>query len=418
MKNLLYLFFSFLSLSVLSQQTLTLEACYDLAEKNYPLAKQINLWEEKSKSEVEIIQKGKLPQLDLNAQATYQSDVIQFPLNFPNATIQPPNKDQYRASLDVNQLIFNGGLIAANTKLQEAELQTQQQQVAVNLYQLRAQINQSYFSVLFYQEQTKLQNSKMEELNSRLKEIESGVKYGAILLSTKQVLQAEMLKLKQHISETEFSRKKTLENLAILINQNIDNTTELAEPKLLTKRENDSKRPEVKLFDLKQNQLETSQELISKAKYPNLAGFAQLGYGNPGLNMLDNSFQEFYIVGLKLSWNVFDWGKTKAQHQSVEISKEIISTEKETFVLNNLIQLKEAQNDIDKYEEILQSDAEIIDLREQVLKVALSQFKNGAINSSDYITELNHLYEAKIAQKLNGLQLNLAKANYIIIKGN
>src|SRR5690606_3744524 len=173
--------------------------------------------------------------------------------------------------------------------------------------------------------------------------------------------------------------------LAILINQNIDNTTELAEPKLLTKRENDSKRPEVKLFDLKQNQLETSQELISKAKYPNLAGFAQLGYGNPGLNMLDNSFQEFYIVGLKLSWNVFDWGKTKAQHQSVEISKEIISTEKETFVLNNLIQLKEAQNDIDKYEEILQSDAEIIDLREQVLKVALSQFKNGAINSSDYI---------------------------------
>ena len=38
---------------------------------------------------------------------------------------------------------------------------------------------------------------------------------------------------------------------------------------------------------------------------------SQAGYGNPGLNMLDNSFQPFYVVGLKANWNVFDWGKTK-----------------------------------------------------------------------------------------------------------
>ena len=34
------------------------------------------------------------------------------------------NKDQYRATLDVNQLIYNGGMIDANAKFKEAQTQT------------------------------------------------------------------------------------------------------------------------------------------------------------------------------------------------------------------------------------------------------------------------------------------------------
>jgi outer membrane protein TolC len=147
-------------------------------------------------------------------------------------------------------------------------------------------------------------------------------------------------------------------------------------------------------------------------------GFAQAGYGNPGLNMLDNSFQDFYIVGLKLNWNIFDWGKTKEQKQAVDISKEIVSTEKEAFVLNNEMQQKEAESDINKYEAMLRKDSEIIELREKVLQATTSQLQNGAITSSEYITELNNLYEARIDQQLHEVQLALAKANYKVIKGN
>ena len=147
-------------------------------------------------------------------------------------------------------------------------------------------------------------------------------------------------------------------------------------------------------------------------------GFAQIGYGNPGLNMLDNSFQDFYIVGLKLNWNVLDWGKIKEQKQSLDISQDILATERQTFVLNNSIQLQDAQSDITKFEEMIQKDEEIIGLREQVLKVATSQFHNGAIPSSQYITELNNLYEAKIAKEIHQAQLSLAQANYKLIRGN
>lgn len=418
MKRLLFILLSFGPLLVSAQQVLTLEECYALARKNYPLAKQTALLEEKTQSEIAILEKGKLPKLDFNAQATYQSDVIELPLAIPNSTIEPPNKDQYRATLDANQLIYNGGNIAANTKLKTAELAAQQQQVVVNLYTLKSRINQNYFSVLLFQEQEKLLLSKMEVLDARLKEINTGVKYGAVLPASEQVLKAEQLKLEQQLSQINFDKQKALKNLSLLVFQQLDSNTILAKPAIFIAPEIESQRPELELFNLQEKQLETSKEVISKSNFPKLLGFAQAGYGNPGLNMLDNSFQDFYMVGLKLNWNIFDWGKTKEQKQTVDISKEIVSTEKETFLLNNEMQQKEAESDIDKYEAMLRKDSEIIELREKVLQATTSQLQNGAITSSEYITELNNLFEAKIDQQLHELQLALAKANYRIIKGD
>ncbi len=418
MKKFLFIIFAIAPILAFAQQTLTLEECYALAEKNYPLAKQTTLLEEKTNSEIKVLEKERLPKLDLNAQASFQSDVIEFPLQIPDSNIEPPNKDQYRATIDANQLIYNGGSIAANTRLKTAELETQQQQVAVNLYTLKSRINHNYFSVLLFQEQEKLLLSKMEQLDARIIETNAGVKYGAVLPASGQLLEAELLKLKQQLSQINFDREKALKNLSLLIFQNLDNDTTLDNPDILVAPEIASKRPELELFNLQETQLETSKEVISKSNYPTLLGFAQAGYGNPGLNMLDNSFQDFYMVGLKLNWNIFDWGKTKEKKQAVDISKEIVSTEKETFLLNNQMQQKEVESDINKYEAMLLKDTEIIGLREKVLQATTSQLQNGAITSSKYITELNNLYEARIDQQLHEVQLTLAKANFKIIKGD
>ena len=180
MKNKLVLLVLFIiPLISKAQQTLTLEDCYALVNKNYPLAKQNSLLARKTTYEIDGINKAKLPKIDLNAQATYQSDVIALPIAMPGIT--PLNKDQYRATLEVNQLIYNGGLIEANAKLKEAQYKTQQQQIEVNLYQLKSRINQYYFSVLLLQEKKALLLSKNELLLSKIQEVKSGVKFGAIL---------------------------------------------------------------------------------------------------------------------------------------------------------------------------------------------------------------------------------------------
>ena len=73
--------------------------------------------------------------------------------------------------------------------------------------------------------------------------------------------------------------------------------------------------------------------------------------------------------------------------------------------------------EIKKIEQLLLSDAEIIQIREKIIKSSDVQLKNGVITSSEYLIELTNLFEAKNILKTHEVQLAAAKSNYEIIKG-
>ena len=415
MKRLILIFISIATFTGYAQKNITLEECYNLVTQNYPLAKQSQLLEMQYQLDAEAISTAKLPQLNLDAQATYQSDVIEVPI--PNSNIEPLNKDQYRATLSANQLIYNGGLTNASLKVKSAQLKTKQKQVEVNLYKLKQQVNQLYFSILLAQESELLLKAKQAQLEAKLKEVVSGIKYGVILPSSDKVLEAELLKISQQFQEIESNKMVLIETLSSLINKPLDVSTEFQNPLVETQLQEDLNRPELEFFQLKKDEIEHSEALISKQNEPKLLGFATGGYGNPGLNMLDNSFQGFYIVGIKLNWNVFDWNSKNKERESLAINKDIIDTETETFKLNTNIELNKQQKEIEKIEGIIVSDEAIIKLRKEVLQTADSQLKNGVITASAYITELTNLYEDENTLVRHQIQLQLAKANYNIIKG-
>ena len=416
MKRLIIILIGLFTSTMVSQQSISLEECYELATANYPLAKQSQLLDAQNQLDQEVISKARLPQLNLDAQATYQSDVIEIPI--PNTSIEPLNKDQYRATLSVNQLIYNGGAIDASLNLKSSQLKSKQKQVEVNLYQLKQKINQLYFSILLSQETDLLLKSKKEQLHAKLNEVKSGITYGVLLPASDKVLEAELLKLNQQISEVESNKILLIETLSQIIGQSLNIAATFQNPLVEKEITSELNRPELDLFQLKKEEIESNEALIAKENSPKLLGFATGGYGNPGLNMLDNSFQGFYTVGVKLNWNVFDWNSNKKQRESLSINKDIIETETETFKLNTNIELNQQQKEIDKIITFIASDMEIINLREEVLKSAESQLRNGVITSSAYITELTNLYEDQNTLVKHKIQLQLAKANYNVIKGH
>ncbi|OBX24928.1 outer membrane protein TolC [Gelidibacter algens] len=415
MKRFTFILIVFASVPMLGQQNISLEECYELATTNYPLAKQSQLFEAQSKLDKAIISNSKLPQFSVDAQATYQSDVIEIPI--PNTNIEALNNDQYRATLSVNQLIYNAGATDASIMVRAAQLKTQQKQVEVNLYQLKQNINQLYFSILLSQETQLLLAAKKELLQVKLGEVQSGIKYGVLLPTSDKVLEAELLKLHQQFSEVESNKASLIETLSSIIGKSLGDYTSFENPLLENQLNTNLNRPELQLFQLKKNEIESNEALIAKQNAPKLLGFATGGYGNPGLNMLDNSFQPFYTVGIKLNWNVFDWNSNKKQRESLSITKDIVDTETELFKLNTGIELNQQQQEIAKIESFITSDLEIIDLRKEVLKSADSQLKNGVITASAYITELTNLYEDENTLVTHKTQLQLAKANYNVIKG-
>jgi outer membrane protein TolC len=405
----------FIVVPIFGQQTITLQECYELATVNYPLAKQTKLLKAQNQLDKQVVSNSKLPQLSFDAQATYQSDVIEIPI--PNSTIEPLNKDQYRATLSVNQLIYNGGATDASLSVKSSQLNTKRKQVEVNLYQLKQKINQLYFSILLSQETNLLLKAKQEQLQAKLSEVKSGIQYGVVLPASDKILEAELLKIDQQFIDVESNKATLIETLSSIIGQSLNISTTFQNPLVATSSNTELNRPELELFQLKKEEIESNEALIAKQNAPKLLGFASGGYGNPGLNMLDNSFQPFYTVGLKLNWNVFDWNSNKKQRESLAINKDIIDTEAETFKLNTKTELNQQQREMEKIEAFIASDLEIIKLRKEVLKSADSQLKNGVITSSAYITELTNLYEDENTLVKHKIQLQLAKANYNIIKG-
>ena len=417
MKKLLIILLYFITLSTNAQEKLSLEKCYSLAESNYPTSKQSALIPEQNELNKQIIQTGKYPKIELDAQATYQSDVVHFPSENPGLLFELPNKDQYRATLSVNQLIYGGGTIDAALEEENAKSITQQQRINVELYQIKPKINQLYFSVLLLQEKHSLLIAKQKQIEEKKKEIDAGIKYGAVLPSSGAVLEAELLKINQQLTDINSSKQNLLQTLEKYLGIQITETTELSYPEPTTNLSETPLRPELELFNLQKLQIDNTSTLLSKNRLPKIYGFAQGGYGNPGLNMLDNSFQPFYYVGLKLNWNVFDWNKTKKQTQALEINKQFIDSEKEEFKLQTSIETEQQLLEIDKYNNFIESDQTIIDLRKQILRTTESQLKNGIITASEYIEKLTDLYESENDLKTHTLQLSLAQANYKVIQG-
>jgi len=417
MKKTHFLLFLFLSTTLFSQEKLSLETCYSLLNKNYPLANNTTLLAKQNELDLASIATKKLPKIEFGAQTTYQSDVTQMPIAIPNATVEPPNKDQYKATLSVNQLIYNGGLIDATLKVSEANLKAQQKQVEVNLYQLKKQVNSYFFSILLLNDKLQLLEAKETLLNAKLKEVQAGIKFGVLLPTSDSVLEAELLTVKQQFEDINVTKNSLIESLSQLIGAPISTESTFEKPTFLTVNDKNIKRPELDLFHLKKEAIKTSENLILKQNAPNLVGFATGGYGNPGLNMLDNSFQTFYQVGIKLNWTVFDWNSNKKQRESILINNDIINTEQEVFQLNITIELLQKQTEINKLSSLIKLDEEIIELRKKIVASAASQLKNGVITSSAYITEITNLFEAENSMSAHKIELLLAKANYNTIKG-
>ena len=411
----LFGFFFLITVFGYSQNTLDLKNCYDYLKVNYPLIKQQAIFEQQNEMELSVIKAKTLPQFYLNAQATYQSEVTEVP--FSNAGIEPLNKDQYRATLTANQLLYNGGKIKATQNLQNITTKRKHQEVEVGLYQLKQRVNQFYFSILLLDDQIKLLEARKQQLNSKLKEIKSGIVNGVLLPISDKIIEAELLKVLQQTKEASNNRLKLISSLSTLIGISIDAETKFQRPTIMLTENQVLNRPELGLFDLQKQEINQQKNILSKALMPKLNGFATGGYGNPGLNMLKNDFRAYYIVGFQLNWNVFDWNGNKKKREVLNFSKELVDTQEEIFKLNTNTALNEQKKEIETLKDTVIIDQQLISLQKEVVTASDSQLKNGVITSSQYITELTKLYEVENLFNQHKTELELAKANYNTLKG-
>ena len=99
---------------------------------------------------------------------------------------------------------------------------------------------------------------------------------------------------------------------------------------------------------------------------PKIMAFGQVGYGKPGLNFIGDKWDPNLLVGLKGTWNIWDWGKVKRQKETFSLSQKVIFNQQESFG-RQVTQAEQRQlMVISEIEALLLKDGELLSLREKV----------------------------------------------------
>lgn len=410
--------YSLLIIQSYAQEPLGLIKAYELARQNYPLVKQRELIKQATAYTVDNLSKNFLPQLSLNGQATYQSEVTQVKIPLPGISVDPLSKDQYKILADVNQLIYDGGMIKQQKAVQQLNEETEQQKVEVELYKLKERINQLFLGVLFLDEQLKQVGLIKADLDNGIKKVQAQVDNGVAFRSNLNLLKAELLKADQRAIELQASRKGFIDVLGLFIGMPLAEETRLERPVVVSPVFTAAiQRPELKLFSAQEKLLGGQFKLIGSKNKPRASFFWQGGYGRPGLNFLKNDFAFFYTTGLRLNWSFSGLYTRKKEKMLIELNQKTIDIQKEVFVLNTSTQLKQQQSEINKLEKLISSDNEIIGLRVKVKDAAKSQLENGVITANDYLREVNAEDQSRQALITHQVQLIQARINYQTISG-
>ncbi|HNF02223.1 MAG TPA: TolC family protein [Ferruginibacter sp.] len=405
------------SVSAQSARTLTLEQCYDLLAKTSPLAQQKALTITAGNLAEKNLNLKWLPQADLNAQATYQSDVTSVPIKLPNLSIDEPSKDQYKGTLDLVQPVFDGGVTGTQKKIQRATTNIESQKVEVDLYQLRSRVNTYFFTALLMDENIRIMELTKADLENNIRKVSAQAANGIATNSNVDVLKAELLKVSQRIIEYQANRKSAIEMLEVLTGSPIDAHTSFVKPAMLADKDETISRPELKLFDYQKQQFRLQSRLIQAKANPKVSLFGTGGYGRPALNMLKNEFQWYYLGGVKLSIPITGQFTRQREMKVMRMQEQIVEKQREAFLSNNRQLQVQQKNELEKYGQLIGSDAEIVGLRTKIKENASVRLANGIITSSDYITELNAENQAMLAQKLHEVQWLQAQYNYKLIIG-
>jgi len=405
-------------LTAQDKPTLTLEQCYSFVSANSPLAQQKALTITAGKMAEKNQNLKWLPDINLNAQATYQSEVTSFPVKLPGVNVEELSKDQYKGTLEIVQPIYDGGIISNQKKLQNISTNIESQKVEVDIYQLKSKVNNYFFTALLMDENIALMKIVQEDLNNNIKKLSAQAANGIATNSNVDVLKAEQLKAAQHIIEFTAAKNGAVEMLEILTGTAIAKNTSFLRPaNAATASETVVVRPELKLFDFQKLQFQQQGKLINAKANPKFSLFTNGGYGRPGLNQLKNEFQWYYLGGVKLTVPLTAQFTKHKEKNVIKIQEQIVDKQKENFLNSNKQLLSQQKNEVEKYKALVATDAEIVTLRTKIKENASFKLANGIITSTDYVTELNAESQALLTQKLHEIQWLQAQYNYQLILG-
>lgn len=407
-----------------TQDSLRLSALHQEAVAKDPRQRQFGLLAKQTELRLHNLSAERLPSFTAEGQAQYQSDVFTAPSQQGGGTIFPsPSKDTYDGHLSVEQAIVDP-TIGVRQQVERAQLAQSEAEVRTALFDLRREVNDAFFGAALLSERRRIIAVTIADLEKQLEEARVRVREGAALPSDTAAIQATLLERRQDDAEVEADRHAALVRLTELVKRPVSDTEPFALPDLTAatvqaRQGLDSLRirPEYEQFARTRDVLARQQQQVSADQKPRLSAFGEAGYGRPGLNPVSESFDSYYLAGIKVRWAPWNWGSTSREREAITIQREIVASEEAAFTSRLTRDIQNDLADIDRLDAALALDDQIVSLRERVDAETAVRFREGVVTASEYVDRSTDVLGARLARATHRVEQVQARARFLTSLG-
>lgn len=409
------------SVGLLGQSSITLNDCIAQAEQHSPQANLLPIIQKATDLQTVLLQKNYLPQSSASGQATWQSATTSLPIQLPGVDVVPLSKFQYKATVDVTQSIWDGGVTKQQQIIARAGALAETEKVKTDLYSLREQVSTLFFGVVLADKQIEnaaLLRKDLEAKIAKAKNLKAG---GLAIGNNILALDARLIELEQQVNDALSRKDAALQALALLTNNtNIKNSPFTLDADLPIPDTTSLNRPELSYFKAQSDAISASERLIKAKNMPKIGAFATAGVGRPSLNFLLNDVQPYFIAGVQLRAPLTHlYSKSpNIERQQLLVNKEKIAQQEKNFIWLTKVKAASQHQDIERFDNLLANDRKLIAIRQQMLETADVQLENGIITTNDYLTEANNVdlarqnlifHQIQRLQAINALAITVGK---------
>lgn len=315
----------------------------------------------------------------------------------PDLLNAPKNISNFATKIEVQQPILNLDAIyeknAGKIKTEILKIQAERTQEYITFV-----LQKAYMQLQVAHKMAKtLEKSKNTALANK-KVIDNYYKNGLIKKSEVLNMEVRLLDIDNQLHYAQTNIKNASDYLLFLLNEK--NTNTLLKPiDELTKfdfpldipTQLNSQRKDLQAYE---KSLESYEWLIKshKAKnYPKLNAFGSF-------EMYDKNLAQFnangYLVGLQLSWNIFDGLKSKSEQEKYKLEIEKTKTEIQQYINQNQLELNQSIRNVFDTENKVKLSQKAFEQSKEAYRISQNRYQQGLEKSADLL-----LSETQMSQK-------------------
>ena len=387
----------------IANDSLSLNAIIKEVVQNHPMVKRAMEDLNTSDAKIGIAQSGYLPNINFETSYSRMGPISSITLpNIGTFSLMP--KDNYSATVNVNQTIYDFGKTDKNVLLEKQGKELNRQSVEQVKQKLSQAVIGNYFSLLYLQEAIKIKDEQLSTLNEHLRFIQKKQETGSATQYEILTTQVRISTTENQKTDLETSRQVQVCQLNTLLGKpantpqyvkielNVDKSGLQGDTLITSAMQN---RDEMKLAHEKAKLADMRYSIITSQNNPVFNAFLSGGYKNGYIPSMYDPKANF-IAGVNLKIPIFD-GKRK-QYSQVQAQSAIQANNQETEIARRTIVNEVVESDANLKASQKKVDQSVLQLLQatQAYNLGKVRFESGVITNLELLDGSTTVSESRL----------------------